>query len=106
MQLSAVHYPGSPELRHFRTWNIVIVAYKPVAWKIFQANIGTAAVVVQRRGKHASSTTNLLLGKQVPATTLRMQRETKLCLRRPRRGVIKKRTRAISQLSSARKAEK
>jgi hypothetical protein len=47
------------------------------------------------------------LGKHVPAATVtHATGETGCCLRGPRRGVIKKRIGATSQLSSAREAEK
>jgi hypothetical protein len=47
------------------------------------------------------------LGKHVPvATVTHVTGETGCCLRGPRRGVIKKRAGATSQLSSTREAEK
>jgi hypothetical protein len=42
-------------------------AYRPFLDGDPEANNGKAAVAVQRRGKHASATIGLLLGKHVPA---------------------------------------
>jgi hypothetical protein len=75
--------------------------WDPLLGKNLEATNGTAAVAVQRRGKHASTT--ILFGKHVPAAT----GETGCCLRGPRRGIIK--TREVGQpvqLSSAKEAEK
>jgi hypothetical protein len=49
------------------------VTYRPAAGRGLEANNGTVAYTVQRRGKHASTTMELLLGKYVPAQLLRMQ---------------------------------
>jgi hypothetical protein len=55
-----------------------------------EANNGTTAYAVQRRGKHASTTMELLLGKHVPAASLTHATEaTGCCLRDLRRGFIK-----------------
>jgi hypothetical protein len=63
---------------------------------------------VQRRGKHACTTIELLLGKHVPAATVtHATGETGCCLSGPCRGVIKKRKLGLpSQSSSAREGQK
>jgi hypothetical protein len=66
-----------------------------------------ADVAVQRHGKHASTTIELLLGKHFPAASVTYATgEIGCCLRGPCRGAIKKETGATSQLSSAREAGK
>jgi hypothetical protein len=79
----------------------------PLLGRNLEAN-ETAAVAVQRRGKHASTTTEFLLSKHVPAvaSTHAMGGSGVLSTRSVPRSYEKKRTGATSQLSSAREDEK
>lgn len=88
--------------------NVNIVVYRPIAGQGLEANNGTAAVAVQRRGKCASTATELLLGKHVPsAGGTDATGKTECCLRRPRRGAIKRENwDTASESISIREAEK
>jgi hypothetical protein len=54
---------------HMILWHI-----DPLPGRDLKANIGKAAVAVQRHSKHISTTIELLLGKHVPQQRLHMQR--------------------------------
>jgi hypothetical protein len=63
----------------------------PLLGRDLKANNVTASVTVQRRGKHASTAIELLLGKHVPpATATHATGEMGRCLRGSRRGVVKR----------------
>jgi hypothetical protein len=72
---------------HMKLWSI-----DPLLARGLEANNRTAAVTVQQHSKHASTTTELLLDKHVPAAMVtHAMRETGCCLRGLHQGVIKKR---------------
>jgi hypothetical protein len=63
----------------------------PLLGRDLEANNGTAAITVERRGKHASTTIELLLGKHVPAATAtHATGKIGRCLRGSRRAVVKR----------------